>query len=95
MAALLILAGVSYLSSPPDITAESLPTSRIIYPSQQATGVAVLLSDLSGWSPREEEASSALVKDGTIVVGADLRDYYTALEKVPTSASISSRTSRM
>ena len=79
---LVITAGMIHLLSEPDLSTQALPTSRILYPPGQATGVVVLLSDLTGWSEREEAAANALTQAGAITVGVDLPEYYAALERI-------------
>jgi type IV secretory pathway VirJ component len=58
---------------------QTLPTDRVLYPEGQAKSVVVLLSDGEGWSDREENSAKALTRDGAIVVGVDLPDYYARL----------------
>ncbi|CDZ65370.1 Type IV secretory pathway, VirJ component [Neorhizobium galegae bv. orientalis] len=82
-----IVAGITFVAaivnivSDPALKARSLPTDRISFPEAKATGVVVLLSGGEGWSDREERTSEALVRDGALVVGVDIRDYYAALEE--------------
>ena len=83
----IIFAGITFVAaivnivSDPALKAKSLPTDRISFPEGKATGVVLLLSGGEGWSDREERTSEALIRDGALVVGVDIRDYYAALEE--------------
>ncbi|MFB9951496.1 virulence factor family protein [Rhizobium puerariae] len=80
MAGITLAVAVVNLVSDPALRTRSLPTTRISYPEGKADGVVVLLSDGEGWSQKEERASLALARDGALVVGVDLPEYYAALE---------------
>lgn len=82
-----ILAGITLVTaavnlfSGPRLETKSLPTTRIAYPEGPAAGVVMLLSDGKGWSNKEERTARALARDGALVVGVDLPEYYAALEE--------------
>jgi type IV secretory pathway VirJ component len=83
----LIVAGLTLLSAivqvvkDPELTTQSLPTSRISYPEGRARGVVVLISGGQGWSDNEARSAERLAADGAIVVGVDLPAYYARLEE--------------
>jgi len=80
VASITAAATVFHLVSGSELETRSLPTSRISYPDDPAVGIVVLLSDGEGWSEREAEITATLVKDGALVVGVDLPEYYAALK---------------
>jgi type IV secretory pathway VirJ component len=80
-ASITLAAVIVHLVSGLELKTASLPLDHISYPESKPKGVVVLISDEAGWSGREERASEALSREGTIVVGVDLQDYYAALEK--------------
>jgi len=80
-AGITLVAVVVHLVSSPELKTTSLPTDRISYPEGKPKSVVVLISDEAGWSDREERASEALARDGAMVIGVDLPDYYSALQK--------------
>jgi type IV secretory pathway VirJ component len=80
VAGLTVVAAIVRLATGPAIATQSLPTSRISYPDGRATGVVVLISGRQGWSDGEQLTSETLVRDGAVVVGVDLPEYYAALE---------------
>ncbi|TDK37373.1 virulence factor family protein [Rhizobium deserti] len=83
----LIVAGLTLLSAivqvvkDPELTTQSLPTSRISYPEGEARGVIVLLSGGQGWSGNDERSTEKLTAEGAIVIGVDLPAYYARLEE--------------
>ncbi|MCQ1849838.1 virulence factor family protein [Neorhizobium galegae] len=80
-AGITLAAAIFNIVSEPALKTKSLPTDRISFPEGKATGVVVLLSDGEGWTDREEQVSEVLTGHGALVVGVDIRQYYTALEK--------------
>ena len=76
-----LFATIFHVVSGPELKTKSLPTDRIHYPEGKPKSVVVLISDEAGWSDREERASDALAREGAVVVGIDLPDYYEALAK--------------
>ncbi|MBW6421073.1 virulence factor family protein [Rhizobium sp. XQZ8] len=80
-AGITLAAAIFHVVSDPELKTKSLPTDRISYPEGKPKSVVVLISDEGGWSDREERASESLARQGAMVVGVDLPDYYAALQK--------------
>lgn len=80
-AGITLVAAAVHVFSSPELKTVSLPTDRISFPEGKPNSVVVLISDEGGWSHREERASEALVREGAMVVGVDLPNYYSALAK--------------
>jgi type IV secretory pathway VirJ component len=80
VAGITAVAAVVHFVSGPELEIKSLPTNRISYPDGKVAGVVVLLSDGEGWSERETNTAATLVREGALVVGVDLPEYYAALE---------------
>ncbi|RWX77279.1 virulence factor family protein [Neorhizobium lilium] len=79
LAGLLAVVAASHFAADPEIVTDTLPATRISYPSGQAKGVVVLFSGREGWSEGEDRVVQSLNRDGAVVVGIDLPDYYAAL----------------
>jgi len=81
VAGLLVAVAAVHFTAEPDLTAQTLPTGRISYPSGAPTGVVMLISDAGGWSDREGAVAKSLSAEGAVVVGIDLPGYYDALRR--------------
>lgn len=66
-------------SAPQGLEPGFVPTDHVMMPGGPQSSVVFLISDMGGWSAREQAIASSLAGRGTIVVGIDLDRYYAAL----------------
>ncbi|WEX78523.1 virulence factor family protein [Sinorhizobium numidicum] len=82
-AALMVMAAClpSAAEEAPKFDTGMIPSPHILFPTNEATALVVLLSDEAGWTEKEEAVARTLSGDNALVIGVDLKAYLASLAK--------------
>ncbi|MBP1882745.1 virulence factor family protein [Sinorhizobium mexicanum] len=71
----------AWADDPPQFDTGMIPSPHILFPKEQASAVVVLLSDVAGWTTKEDTVARALADEKALVIGIDLKAYLASLAK--------------